>query len=637
MVTLSIPVPSGVPGREIVRSARSRVVHVNTTPDNSASGSGVKRCCACSKSLRITKEVIHNGLQLLRTRYGLPYCELPDCDPSSLGRFHVFLLEQGKERASVLFPRCQRRGENGLCRLQRLSRRQRWELALSVASIKRNLPAGCATHTPSARPAWEQNVSSSPPSLDPGYLLHVRREVAKLFPCGWDRKYERFVGDHLPNPTARKAKSSRADHLWRGRREEFLRLCLEETTELDEPLSGRYKDVLSAGKNRPLLILDERVDVLAPVHRMLFQHLADTTDWLLVGPPTEKRINSTCVHEVQTSVDLVSASDGLSHEVTSAILDTLFFTSVKIPRSVRRLAYGSLSPFFEDLEGGVSRVGHGQSMGSYLCFPLLCLHSYLAASWAARNCGDSRFLINGDDCLVSSVGDRVVQDYPKGYRLNYTKTTVSKNVAELNSTVFLQAGGKWREIRHYRRVGAPSDFPGMMHMAKAMGVDDRGQDAFSRTRIGRRWGFLPSQLGHTSYASYKRERQLRRTRLFTELPISPSQVAVPEGLRRVVGRDATTIEASILRDWFWSNGRMGGLKRDVWNPSCGSIRRTYRYRGVPCRSYCSFVGNKRRRLCAASVKAPVFFLFPEGEETEEEGVGLMLLDLWRQAIDSLAH
>ncbi|QKI79919.1 RNA-dependent RNA polymerase [Erysiphe necator associated ourmia-like virus 89] len=515
-------------------------------------------------------------------------------------------------------------------------RRTRWELALSVASIKRNLPASCRTHTPSARSAWELNASSTPPSLDPGYVQFARQTVTKLFPCGWDRRYDHFVGDHLPNPTARKAKSSRADLLWAGRREEFLRYCLEESTALDEPLSGRYKDVLSAGKNRGMLIFDERVDVLAPLHKMVFSHLANTTDWLLVGPPTAKRISSVCVNEIQTSVDLVSASDGLSHEVTKAILESLFFTSVKVPRSVRRLAYSSLSPYYTDSAGDVSRVGHGQSMGSYLCFPLLCLHSYVAASWASRNCGKARFLVNGDDCLVSSDRDRIVQDYPSGYRLNYTKTTVSKKVAELNSTVFLQAGGKWREVRHYRRVGASSDFPGMMHMAKAMSVDARGQDAFSRTRIGRRWGFLPSQLGHTSYASYKRERQLRVRRHFTVLPECPTQVSVPEGLRRVVGRDANAVEASLLKDWFWGHGRMGGLKRDVWSPSCGFIRRSYRYRAKPCISFLSFVGSRIRRLCASREKAPVFFLLPEEEDTEEEGVGLMLLDLWRQAFDSLA-
>jgi len=619
----------------VLAKARSRLTRVKGPSDKSASGSLVKRCGACSQGERQTKETIHNGLQLLRVRYGLPYSELPDCSPDSLGRFHLFLLQQGKERTSVAFPRRQRRGENGLCSLQRLGRRQRWELALAVASIKRNLPSGCRVHAPSVRSSWEMNACSQPPPVNPEYLLHVRRVCAQIFTSGWDKKYDSFVGSHLPNPTARRPLRSRADHLWVGRREEFIAKCREETPGLDL-MHCRYKEVQSAGKKRPLLIFDENVDLLAPMHRMVFQHLAATTDWLLVGPPTDKRIDSVCVNEVQTSVDLISASDGLSHEVTNAILDCLFFTSVKIPRSLRRLARASLTPLFVGEDGQLRRVRHGQNMGSYMCFPLLCLHSFCAASWAARDCVDSRFLVNGDDTLISASRGVGVQDYPHGYRLNSTKTTVSKNVAELNSTVFLRSRGKWREVRHPRRVGALTDFPGMLHMAKACSVDPKMMDAFSRTRIGRRWGFLPSQLGHLSYASHLRERQMRISRTYTDLPVDPSEVSIPASLRRVCGRDATALEAEALRSFFWSEGRIGGLKRDVFSPSCGKVRRSYDYRVRPCKSFLSFVGSRIPKLCALRQKAPSFFLLPEEFETEEEAVGLMKLEFWRQALIPLA-
>nr|UYL94579.1 MAG: RNA-dependent RNA polymerase [Botourmiaviridae sp.] len=636
METSLLTVPSGVPVQRIVRQhARSRLSRVKGPSDKSASGSEVKRCGACSLSERQTKETIHNGLQLLRVRYGLPYSELPDCDPSSLGRFHLFLLQQGKERASVVFPRRQVRRKDGLCHLQRLGRRARWELALSVASIKRNLPSGCRTHTPSVRSSWETNACSQPPPVDPEYLQHVRRVCTRIFTSGWDKHYDSYVGNHLPNPTARKPLLSRADHLWAGRREEFIAKCRDESMGMDL-MSCRYKEVQSAGKKRPLLIFDEDVDLLAPMHRMVYDHMARSTDWLLVGPPTNERINSVCVNEVQTSVDLISASDGLAHEVSNAILDCLFFTSVKIPRSLRRLAKASLTPIFRCEDGQLRRVRHGQNMGSYMCFPLLCLHSFCAASWAARDCGDSRFLVNGDDCLVSSDRGIGVQDYPYGYRLNATKTTVSKNVAEVNSTVFLKSRGRWREVRHPRRVGAVSDYPGMMHMAKACAFDPKMMDAYSRTRIGRRWGFLPSQLGHVSYASHLRERQMRVSRTYTDLPADPLEVSVPASLRRIVGRNATPLEAEALRSFFWSQGRMGGLKRDVYSPSCGKIRRSYCYRGVPCKSFLSYVGSRVPKLCALRRKAPVFFLLPEEFETEEEGVGLMKLEFWRNAIDSLA-
>jgi len=618
----------------IVRPARSRCPVVKGPCDKSASGSQVKRCGACSLSERNTKETIHNGLQLLRVRYGLPYCELPDCDPVDLGRFHIFLLQQGKERTSVAFPRCQRRGENGLCTLQRLGRRARWELALSVASIKRNLPGGCVTHTPSTRIQWEESMCSQPPPSDPEYLLHVQRVCARIFTNGWDKKYKSYVGTHLPNPTARKPKLSRADDLWAGRREEFISSCVI-GNDNDVVMQARYKEVMSAGKKRPLLIFDEEVDLLAPLHKLIYNRLASATDWLLVGPPTNERISSVCVNQVQTSVDLVNASDGLSHSVSETILDCLFFNSVEVPRSIRRLAKASLSPLFRCEDGQLRRIRHGQNMGSYLCFPLLCIHSYCAASWAARHDESSRFLVNGDDCLISSSRGYGVQDYPSGYRLNAVKTTVSENVAELNSTVFLASRGKWREIRHARRVGAVADYAGMLHMAKAMSITPAFQDAYARTRIGRRWGFLPSQIGHKSYASFKRERQMLVRRFYTDLPCLESSQDTTS-LRRISGRNARPLEVEALREFHWSNGRRVGLKRDVFSPSCGKVRRSYGYRSVACRSFLSFVGSRVSKLCALRGKAPDSFLVPDEFETEEESVGFMKLDLWRQAFDSLA-
>jgi hypothetical protein len=346
-------------------------------------------------------------------------------------------------------------------------------------------------------------------------------------------------------------------------------------------------------------------------------------------------MTSVCVNAYQTSVDLVAATDGLAHDVSEALLDSLFFTSVKIPRSLRALAKASLSPSFgagEDLR----RVRHGQMMGSYLSFPLLCLHSYCAASWAARFDLDARFLVNGDDCVISASRAITVQDYPSGYRLNDDKTIRAVNVAEVNSTAFIRSKGRWREVRHLRRGGALVDYQGMMHMAKAVCISPAWTDAFQRSRIGRRWGFLPSQLGHRTYASWLREKHLRRRRFPTELP-GPALPPVSEELRRICGRDATSLEIEALRGFEWANGRLGGLKRDVFSPSCGKVRRTYSYRASPAKYPLTFVGWRGPKSCALGRKAPAFFLVPASWETEEESLGLFQLDLWRQALDSLAE
>jgi hypothetical protein len=603
-----------------VRPARSRDPRRNQgPPDKSASGSGVKRCGGCSKNDRLTKQVVHNGLTMLRVRYGLPYCELPDCDASELSRLLSFLLLQGKERPSVVFPRRQVVGMSidGLCRLQRLGRRHRWELALGMSSIKRNLPPGCRACTPSRLKLWETLACSQPPPPSVEYLDHVRRVSARLFPSGWDRHYRSFVGNHLPNPTARKPLKSRADLLWAGRRDEFFTATTCES-DLPSELTARYKEVMSAGKCRPLLIFDEAVELLGPMHKCMYRHLRGF-DWLLCGPPTEERMASVCVREYQTSVDLVNATDGLSHQVALAILDNAFFTSVKIPRSLRALAKASLGPTFVGSGGVVRRVTHGQMMGSYLSFPLLCIQSYCAALWAARFDPESRFLVNGDDVVISANRGVTVQDYPSGFRLNSDKTIVARNVADVNSTTFLRGkGGRWREVRHLRRGGAPTDYGGMMHMASAvLSAGPTWVDAYQRARIGRRWGFLPSQLGHTSYAAFLRERQMSQRRYFTPLPCLDS-CQDETSLRRVYGRDPRPLESEALRAFLWRVGRRGGCKRDEFAPSCGRIRRTYGYRARPCKYLLSFVGPRVRRLVARRSPVPRFFLVPDEFETEEE-------------------
>lgn len=395
---------------------------------------------------------------------------------------------------------------------------------------------------------------------------------------------------------------------------------------------SRYKEVASAGKMRPLLIFDKNVDLLAPLHKLLYSRLR-AQEWLLCGPPTEERMASVCVNACQTSVDLVAATDGLHHLVAETLLDSLFFTSVKIPRSIRALAKASLSPVFRDRAGVIRRVRHGQMMGAYLSFPLLCLQSYCAATWAARFDPSARFLVNGDDTVISASRGVTVGDYPPGFRLNDNKTIRAENVVELNSTVFLRRGRRWLEVRHLRRGGMHSSYSGMLHMAQAVRGKPAWEDAFSRSRIGRRWGFLPSQLGHSSYASWLRERQLARSRWFTELP-SRAGAQDEQGLVRIRGRDPTPVEAEALRSFLWEHGRRGGLKRDVWEPSPGHIRRTYLYAAQPRRSYLSFVGWSKKGVFAPGKKTG-FFLLPEEFETDEEREGLRLLDLWNQSYGSL--
>lgn len=565
---------------------------------------------------------VHNGLQIIRIRYGIPYVELPDLEVSHLSSYLQYLLLQGKVRASVNFPMCHgRRDSEGLISLKRLSRQHRWEFAHSVNSIKRNLPPGCRLHVSSGRSMWDSNAFSTPPPPSLDYLEFVKREVTKLFPACWDKQYGSFVRNHLPNSTSRFDRR-RADHIWSGRREEFSRICLAETP-IPYP-QGRYKEVLSAGKVRPLLIYDEWNDVLAPLHKMLYKHLSRNTEWLLVGPPTANKMASVCVKRYQTSVDLVNATDNLSLRVTEVILDSMFFGTTKIPRSVRKLAYESLHPV---VDGRI--VSHGQMMGSYLSFPLLCLHSYLAASWATRDCVDRRILVNGDDCVISSDLPVQAHQYPSGYCLNDQKTIRSENVVEVNSTAFLRKGKSWHEVKHLRRGGFITSYEGMLHAAAACRHSVVWTDAFVRSRIGRKWGFLPSQLGLTvkSRVAWRRETSMRKTRIFSELP-GLDQLAHNPQLEWIKG-DPDPDEKEALLDFFWIWGRDGGRKRDVFSPSIGEVRRSYRYRKIPIRSVLTFVGQMRSPVASGN-KRLGSYLAPVNYESDRYLGRLCALDAFRK-------
>jgi len=511
--------------------------------------------------------------------------------PSDLNRFLSYLLLQGRERAAVVFPRKQSRlrDAHGFLPLMRMLKHERWEFAHSVASIKRSLPQGCRQHTPSARPAWEQNAFSIPPSSSPEYLRFVRTEVSRIFPYGWDRNYADFVWRHVPNPSARMS-CPRADMYWCGKGKDFRRQCLTgRSVPIDQPVLARYKEVMSAGKCRPLVIYDESTEVLAPFHKVLDSHLM-SMPWRLVGPPTEAKISSACVYPCQTSVDLVSATDNLSLEVTEAILGSLLRKSRNIPGPVRLRAYQSLRPIV-DCAGEGREVSHGQMMGSYLSFPLLCLHSYLAARWALRG-EEGNVLVNGDDTLVSARRYLEASDYPSGYKLNDLKTIRSETVAEINSTGFLRGrGGKWREIRNLRRGGFLSDYAGMQHAAKAVAGSVAWTDAFIRSRIGKKWGFLPAQLrlNPKSYVAFERNRSMWN-RTYTDLPEAPN---VPSTLLSAVRRRLDPDEQVALFLHQWAAGREGGRKRDVFRPSVGCVRRTYSYRTVKPWSRLTYISKLR--------------------------------------------
>nr|UJQ91952.1 MAG: putative RNA-dependent RNA polymerase [Botourmiaviridae sp.] len=579
--------------------------------DKSTGASGRPPYCkGCATHRQLVKTAIANGMRIIRVRFGIPNSELCDPLPSDLGRFLNFLLAKGKTRALCTFPRVQHSlGKDGLWNLQRMGRKERWEFAHSVNSLKRNLPEPerARGHNPdlhrssksSARADWESRALSPPSqSPSPEFLKFIRGKLRKLFPYGWDHSYQDNCYRFVPNASSRGV-LERADLVWSSiGRTEFLRrtlagrcrFTLEERRTLKDQyrsddryfssLTARFKQVPTAGKVRALTIFDSRIDLLGPLHKTIYHHLV-RKGVAIKGTPSAKELSLLMQDQALfTSVDLVAATDNLLIATSEVILGVLLAKSKRVPGNIKLLAHASLNPVV-----GGRPVLHGQMMGGYLSFPLLCLHSWLAAQWACRD-DDSKVIVNGDDCLIGHRQPLSKSSYPVGYLLNEGKTIFnSRGTAEINSTLYLRRHDRWQKVRHLRRGSFLPDYAGLRHASTACSnAGPKWEAAWIRCRFGKRWGFMPSQLGLSleSYNVYYRQRTMESVRFHTDLPVPDCE---NDPKLSPVNRAVTSLEAAMVVDHLWQNGRWGGMKRDPYNPSIGEVRRLYSYRKLPCRSH----------------------------------------------------
>jgi hypothetical protein len=429
-------------------------------------------------------------------------------------------------------------------------------------------------------------ATSLPPPSDPAYLRFCRRLVKREFKLGWDSsRYPSSVHSFCPKASARAESRGyymgwTASDFWSclsseypgsgsepiSSKREFSSFCLHgrPSTRVSTgapvpdgdyhhpPLPFpfgfglRVKDIPTVGKTRVIGIPSLNYDVLGPLHRAIYGHLT-TRDWLVHGSITPERINKICVGSSQTSVDLVNATDGLRLDVTETILGALLSKSTAIPGGIKELAFTSLYPSL----GKGGWVTNGQMMGTYLSFPLLCLHSYCSAMWASRKSGRRGIGVNGDDVVVSH--DLPFGEHPDGYEKNVSKTLTSSVTCELNSTVFLRRRGEWCEVRNLRRVGGDSNLKGFRHMAEAcQKAGPKWVSAFIRSGLGKRW-----QLSMEDYGLSTRHRLvwLRALRLRGR----GSRVGVPvvplEDRYRMTDREPTVAEKTAFGIDLFDNGR----------------------------------------------------------------------------------
>jgi hypothetical protein len=352
------------------------------------------------------------------------------------------------------------------------------EAQMAFQSIKKLLPASCKCLKHGMLGDLRVRLSRPPPSLPVGYLSFARKVSREIFTKGWDHRWGSKVSTFSPSLGSCIGKSRKHG----GQLSELSvagQQAWQESLNLPLPgsLEGELLLVDSSGKPRPLTRFVSEAATLRPLHGLLYDTLSKQP-WLLRGEITAEKLRGAGFDRVReeplTSGDYKSATDNLSIEVAETILDVAWSSSKHVPASVFRYALAAQRPTlsYEDDEGLISSFvpTRGQMMGSYLCFPLLCLQNYIAFRYAEYVSGveGTPVLINGDDILFQSelsfskawmgiVGDL-------GLEVEPTKTSVSTEYGSLNSTL-LRWGpqglavvktirmGMLREVSHPSNLG----------------------------------------------------------------------------------------------------------------------------------------------------------------------------------------
>ncbi|QKI79885.1 RNA-dependent RNA polymerase [Erysiphe necator associated ourmia-like virus 55] len=340
------------------------------------------------------------------------------------------------------------------------------ECRMAFQSIKKLLPESCKCLKHSMLADLCSRLSRPPPSLPPGYIQFVREISSEIFTNGWDYAWSSKVQSFSPSlgsciGTSRKNGGQLATLATSGQ------LAWQESLVKPQPgsLEGELLLVNSSGKPRALTRFGAEAASLRPLHGLLYDTLSKQS-WLLRGDVSAEKLGKAgfdydkSSEEPLTSGDYKSASDNLSIEVAEAILDVAWTRSKHVPAPVFRYAVAAQRPNLS-YEGEDGLKEHfvptrGQMMGSYLCFPLLCLQNYIAFRYAERQCGmsDIPVLINGDDILFQSTATfsefwmSVVGGL--GLEVEKTKTSVSKEFGTLNSTLVRWVDGRLAVVKTLR-------------------------------------------------------------------------------------------------------------------------------------------------------------------------------------------
>jgi len=325
------------------------------------------------------------------------------------------------------------------------------ETQMAFQSIKKLLPESCKCLKSGLLTDLRSRLSRPPPTLPAGYLSFAREISSEIFAKGWDRSWLDKVDTFAPSLSScqgfsRKHGGQLAALAVTGHESYKERMTGAPFGELE----GELLVVDSSGKPRPLTRFGPESAFLRPLHGLIYDRIS-REKWLLRGEVTKEALNAAGFDPTKkvelplTSGDYKSASDNLSIEVAETILDVAWGNSKHVPANVFRYAVAAQRPRLqyegEDLLKESFVPTRGQMMGSYLCFPLLCLQNYIAFRYAEKvaHVSGTPVLINGDDILFQ--GEKSFSDLwmdvvgSLSLEVEKTKTSVSSDFGSLNSTL----------------------------------------------------------------------------------------------------------------------------------------------------------------------------------------------------------
>lgn len=309
----------------------------------------------------------------------------------------------------------------------------RTELTLKTSQkLEKRACLFCASENDEKVRKWKEARSEQTEISGP-HLENFKKALACNVAWGWNGKIKTV---YVPNGHATENNPRKDGGNWNV--EDFSRGC-------------RVECVSSSGKPRVVTLYSSfNSEVLSPLHQSLYYSLQKES-WLLVGSPTDEKVQSLNGSGQYVSVDYSSATDRLKCAYVRAAISVLKAKADPILSDDEVECLSVLgSPDF-----GLGPAVTGQPMGSLMSFPLLCIINKTCLDMALGDlleqgkisCEEHRSLrclINGDDLLfreirpnLSLVLDRLIfHGRQVGFLLNPEKTMCHPHLAEINSTLF---------------------------------------------------------------------------------------------------------------------------------------------------------------------------------------------------------